>query len=124
MTPHKLRLGVAGLGKAFSLMVPTFLHHPLLAIAAGADPRPEARQRFAEDFLAKTFATVEELCAEPSIDAVYISTPHQLHVEHARLAAEAGKHILVEKPMALSLADRKSTRLNSSHLGISYAVFC
>jgi phthalate 4,5-cis-dihydrodiol dehydrogenase len=105
MTPHKLRLGVAGLGKAFSLMVPTFLHHPLLAVTAGADPRAEARKRFAEDFSAKAFATVQELCAEPSVDAVYISTPHQLHLEHARLAAEAGKHILVEKPMALSLAE-------------------
>jgi len=103
VTDRKLRLGVAGLGKAFSLMVPTFANHPLVHIAAGADRREDARARFSLDYGVKAFTTVEQLCSERSVDAIYISTPHQFHVEHARLAAAAGKHILVEKPMALSV---------------------
>ena len=56
-------------------------------------------------FSARTFASVEELCAHADIDAVYIATPHQFHAAHAALAAAAGKHVLVEKPMALTIAD-------------------
>ena len=100
-----LRLGVAGLGRAFSVMLPTFTHHPAVKLAAAADTRAEARKRFTEDFSAKTYDTVAALCADPAIDAVYVATPHQFHCEHASLAAKAGKHLLIEKPMALTLKD-------------------
>lgn len=100
-----LRLGVAGLGRAFSVMLPTFARHPAVTMVAAADPRPEARERFAKDFQAKTYAEIAQLCADPAVDAVYVATPHQLHREHAILAAEAGKHLLIEKPMALTLKD-------------------
>src|SRR5438270_8305150 len=104
MSDRKLRLGVAGLGRAFSLMVPTFMAHPQVEVAAGADPRPEARTRFAAEFHGDAYATVEELCRDPNVEAIYISTPHQFHAEQVALAAAAGKHVLVEKPIALSVA--------------------
>ena len=44
---RSLRLGVAGLGRAFTLMLPTFVAHPRVQLVAAADPRPEARARFA-----------------------------------------------------------------------------
>ena len=105
MAEERLRLGVAGLGRAFMLMLPTLVHHPRLRLTAAADPRPEARDRFRADFGARSHETVEALCADPAVDAVYIATPHQFHVEHVRAAAACGKHVLVEKPMALSIAD-------------------
>jgi phthalate 4,5-cis-dihydrodiol dehydrogenase len=105
MTDRKLRLGVAGLGRAFTVMLPTLAHHPRLQLVAAADPRDEARRRFAADFQARTYATVAELCADPEVEAIYIATPHQLHAEHVCLAAAKGKHALVEKPMALTIAD-------------------
>lgn len=105
MTEPKLRLGVAGLGRAFSLMLPTFAKDRRVQLVAGADPRPDARARFAADFSARAYATVEELCDDATVDAVYIATPHQFHAIHARIAAEKGKHVLVEKPMALTLAE-------------------
>jgi phthalate 4,5-cis-dihydrodiol dehydrogenase len=103
-----LRLGVAGLGRAFSVMLPTFNRHPAVKLVAAADPRPEARKRFADEFSASAYDTVAELCTDPAVDAVYIATPHQFHGEHATLAARAGKHLLIEKPMALTLTDCKA----------------
>lgn len=100
-----LRLGVAGLGRGFMLMLPTLAQHPRLRLIAAADPREAARAQFAADFGGRSYATVAELCADPSVQAVYVATPHQFHVEHVTLAARAGKHVLVEKPMALSLED-------------------
>jgi phthalate 4,5-cis-dihydrodiol dehydrogenase len=100
----KLRIGVAGLGRAFSVMLPTF-RDPRVALVAAADPRPEARARFAQDFSSQTCETAEELCADPAVEIVYVATPHQHHARHAILAAQHGKHLLVEKPMALTLED-------------------
>ena len=48
---------------------------------------------------------MDELCKDDEVDIVYVATPHQFHCEHAVSAAWAGKHVLVEKPMALSLAE-------------------
>ena len=104
-TERKLRLGVAGLGRAFTVMLPTFTGDPRVALVAAADTRAEARQRFAADFAAKSYETVEELCADPAVEAVYVATPHQYHARHAVLAARHGKHLLIEKPMALTLEE-------------------
>src|SRR5687767_4680756 len=101
----KLKLGVAGLGRAFALMAPTFGADPRVEVVAGADPRPEARARFETEFGAKTFDSVEGLCSHDAVQVVYVATPHQFHAAHALAAASCKKHVLVEKPMALTLED-------------------
>jgi phthalate 4,5-cis-dihydrodiol dehydrogenase len=98
-----IRLGVAGLGRAFSLMLPTFLGDQRMVLAAACDPRASARRQFAQDFDAPVYDGIEALAADPAVDAIYIASPHQFHAQHTRIAAAAGKHVLVEKPMALSL---------------------
>jgi phthalate 4,5-cis-dihydrodiol dehydrogenase len=102
---RKLRLGVAGLGRAFTLMLPTLASDPRLQLVAAADPRPQARERFAADFAARTYATIEELCGDDNVEAVYVATPHQHHAKHVQIAASRGKHVLVEKPMAITLRE-------------------
>jgi phthalate 4,5-cis-dihydrodiol dehydrogenase len=72
---------------------------------ACAELNAQARERFAADFNAAGYDQVEALCEDPAIDAVYIATPHQWHRAHAAMAADAGKHIIIEKPMALTLED-------------------
>jgi phthalate 4,5-cis-dihydrodiol dehydrogenase len=100
-----VRIGVAGLGRAFSLMLPTFLQDRRVVMAGACDPRASARQQFSKDFSAPVYSGIEELAKDPSIDAIYIASPHQFHAEHTRIAAAGGKHILVEKPMALTLSE-------------------
>jgi phthalate 4,5-cis-dihydrodiol dehydrogenase len=99
----KLKIGVAGLGRAFAVMLPTLVRDPRIALVGGADPRAEARAQFEADFQCRVYREVADLCADPNVEAVYIATPHQFHAAHAIAALSAGKHVLVEKPMALSL---------------------
>src|SRR5688572_29518158 len=103
MTQRRLRVGVAGLGRAFALMLPGLAAHPKIELAAAADPREDARERFAAAFHARTYPCVEDLCADPDVEAVYVATPHQFHAQNVITAARNGKHVLVEKPMALTL---------------------
>jgi phthalate 4,5-cis-dihydrodiol dehydrogenase len=103
-----LRIGVAGLGVGASnaLAEPHGMRsHPHVKLAAAADPRPVARDRFAQEFGGETFADVEEMCQKAPIDAVYILTPSRMHAAHAIIAAEHGKQIILDKPMGLSLAE-------------------
>ena len=102
-TAQPLRIGVVGLGRAFTLMLPTFLQDPRVQLTGATDPIAAARCQFEKDFSAPTFDSVEALCAQAQVQAVYIASPHQFHAEHVQIAAAHGKHVLVEKPMALSL---------------------
>lgn len=104
MATPALRLGLAGLGFASTLTLPDITRHPRFEITAAADPRAAARAAFESGFGGRAFADVEALCAFPDVDMVYVSTPSALHPEHAVMAAQAGKHVLVEKPMALTVA--------------------
>jgi phthalate 4,5-cis-dihydrodiol dehydrogenase len=98
-------LGIAGLGMAGAVMVRAAAAHPGIKIVAAAEPHDAPRAAFARDFNAAAYASIEELCSDPAVDAVYIATPHQFHAPHAVLAAERGKHIVLEKPMAQTLAE-------------------
>jgi phthalate 4,5-cis-dihydrodiol dehydrogenase len=100
-----VRLGIAGLGGAARQMIPAADKHPGVEIVAAADVNAEALARFAKGRDVQTFSTVEELCAKGGIDAIYVATPNQFHVEHALTAVKHRKHLLLEKPMALTLAD-------------------
>jgi phthalate 4,5-cis-dihydrodiol dehydrogenase len=86
-------------------MLPSLAGHPNVKITAAADLRKEAREKFAIEFGAEAHESVRALCQSPNVDAIYIATPHSCHAEHAILAFEHGKHAIVEKPMALTIAD-------------------
>lgn len=119
---RKLNIGVAGLGRAFALMAPTLAADTRVALVAAADARPEARQRFSEEFSSPAYTTVEELCADPAVDVVYVATPHEMHAAHACLAASRGKHVLVEKPMALALDECRAMARAAEQHGVHLVV--
>ena len=119
-----LRLGIAGLGMAAARILPEIAPLPFVRLTGAADVRGHALERFAREFDARVYGSVEELCDSDAVDAVYVATPHEHHAEHSIAAMERGKHVIVEKPMALSLdeaeamnaaADRYGVKLMSGH---------
>lgn len=117
-----IRLGVAGLGRAFTLMLPTLEADSRIRMVAATDPRPEAGRALAARCGARIHADVAGLCADPEVEAVYVATPHQMHAEHVALAAAAGKHVLVEKPMAISLAECAAMNAAAAGAGVHLIV--
>ncbi len=105
MNNDPIRLGILGLGRAFTLMLPTFANDKRIQLVAAFDPRQSACQLFTQDFGGVCHDSVEDLCADPNVEWIYLATPQQLHKEHVCMAARHGKHVLVEKPMSLSIED-------------------
>jgi len=96
---------MAGLGVASTQILPPISALPYVKITAAADTRTDALQKFRDKYGGETFTSVEAMCASANVDAIYIATPNQLHAKHVIAAAECGKHAIVEKPMALSIAE-------------------
>ena len=119
-----LRFGVVGLGNAGGSVLATMKNEVNVEAVAVADLRPHAREAFERDFGGTAYATMEELCADPNVDAIWVATPNPLHMPHAIMAANAGKHVVVEKPLAVDLkeaeamieaADKNGVKLLSGH---------
>ena len=104
-----LRIGVLGLGRAFTLMLPTWRDDARVQLVAGFDPRQSARQAFAQQLGGVAHDSAQAVCADPAVEWVYVATPHQMHAEHVGLAARCGKHVLAEKPMAPRLTEADQT---------------
>ncbi len=106
----KIRWGVLGAAKiARTKVIPAMQRAQEGEVTALASRSLEtARSAAAALGIAKAYGSYEELLADPDIDAVYIPLPNHLHVPWSIKAAEAGKHVLCEKPIALS-ADEART---------------
>jgi phthalate 4,5-cis-dihydrodiol dehydrogenase len=95
-----------GIGVGGAEILPAMEAMDCIAVAAGADVIPATLERFKERFpSARTYDSAEALCRDPGVDAVWVSSPNRFHAEHTILAATHGKHVVVEKPMAVTLAD-------------------
>ena len=100
-----IRIGLAGLGTAGRSLPQAVAKTTGFSFVAGADRRQEAREQYRGEFGIQTFDSVAAMCELKDIDAVYVATPNPFHAEHAIAALEHGKHVMVEKPMALTLED-------------------
>jgi len=96
-------MGFAGLGEAATRVLPEIVQLPYVKVTAAADTRATARDKFLAEFRGEVYETLEEMVRSPNVDAVYIATPHEMHARHTIIAAEHRKHVIVEKPMALSI---------------------
>jgi len=103
----KVRWGVLGAAKiALTKVIPAMQRGHACDIAAIASRDLEKAKRAAAQLgIPKAYGSYEELLADPEIDAVYNPLPNHLHVPWSIRAAEAGKHVLCEKPVALNVAE-------------------
>ena len=101
-----LKIGMIGIGVGGAEILPAMEAMDTIELVAGADVVPTTLERFKERYpWTKTYGSAEELCRDPDVEAVWVSSPNRFHAEHTILAARHGKHVVVEKPMAISLAD-------------------
>lgn len=100
-----VRVGLVGCGKVGTIHAAALRAIPEAEFAACCDAAPERAAAFAAKYGVRPFPDVAAMIREGGVESVVIGTPHPLHAEPAIRAAEAGVHVLVEKPMAASLAD-------------------
>ena len=64
--------------------------------------------KFHQEFGAEVYDSVEAMVQSPNLDAVYVATPHEFHAEHTIAALKNRKHVIVEKPMAVSMDEAEA----------------
>jgi len=102
----RLSLGIAGLGNAGNAVLRDLDKVAGVELVAVADVRGLALETFQkQNSMVRTYDSVASMCGCEKVDAVWVATPTEFHAEHVISALERGKHVICEKPMALSLDD-------------------
>lgn len=116
-----LRWGVIGTGWIAERFVSALQRLTTQQVVAVGSRTAASAQEFAQRFgLAHAHGSYEELVADADVDIVYVATPHNRHRPHAGLALEAGKHVLVEKPITLNAAEAQDL----ADLAAARGLFC
>lgn len=119
----KVRFGICGLGFAGSvLMAPDLKAHPNVEIVGACDPNEAVRNAFGKDYGIPVFASLTELIEKVGPEAVYIASPHQFHAENVIEASRHGIHVIVEKPLTISMQDAQTMVDAVEHSGIQLVV--
>ena len=119
----ELKIGLRGAGRS-----PHAPPRPPRARAAGArlvalcDPSPVLSAAVARRYNVPGYTTVEELLADPQVEAVIVAVPDRLHLPLAAQALRAGKHVLVEKPLAGTVADAEELAALAAETGLALQV--
>ena len=124
MKISKLKIGIVGLGRIFSLNVLGYINNPDCELYAFCDRDKNALKQASEEFgVKKTYTDFNEFIKDDEIDLVDILTPHSQHEWMSVAAAEAGKHISLQKVPALTLGsyDRIINAVNKA--GVKFRVF-
>jgi UDP-N-acetyl-2-amino-2-deoxyglucuronate dehydrogenase len=120
----KVRFGIIGCGGAAMPVAQALSASPVAALAAAYDLNPALARDVGEHYGAAVHDSLESLLSSPTVDAVYIAVPHNQLAPLAAQALRGGKHALVEKPMALSLAEADElimlAEVNGLGLGVNY----
>lgn len=106
MSPQPVQVGLIGSQFISTIHAESLQHCPQARIAAVASPTPGNAARFAERFgIPRAFTDYRQLLEVPQIQMVVVGVPNDLHCQVVQAAAAAGKHIVIEKPLCLNLAE-------------------
>lgn len=129
MTTEFVKVGIIGCGVIGKLHIKAALAAPWIALIGVADAHPAAARQAAEQFgIGRTYADASAMLADPAIDAVVLAVPTNVRTGIALQALEAGKHVLLEKPLAMSAADivriREAAETAQQTFGPRTVAFC
>ena len=122
MSPQPIGVAIAGLGFGEKVHLPAIAATPDLQAVALWHPRDERLGSATADHGLKGYSNWDDLLADPAVDAVVIATPPAPRFALARLALEAGKHLLLEKPIALQADQARELQRLAIARGLSVAV--
>jgi D-xylose 1-dehydrogenase (NADP+, D-xylono-1,5-lactone-forming) len=106
MTDKVLKWGLLSTARINRALIPPLRESNRNSLVAVASRTQDSADTYAREWkIPQAYGSYEAMLANPEIDVVYISLPNHLHAEWAIRAAEAGKHVLCEKPLALSVED-------------------
>lgn len=115
----RVRVGVVGLGNQGIAHVEVLRSIEEVELVAVADVDLERARRVAAEYgVGAAYGSARELCERGGVDAVVVATPDHLHLEPVLAALECGKHVLVEKPMATSLAEAERMAAEARKRGL------
>jgi predicted dehydrogenase len=100
--------GVLATGKIAASFANDLRHVPGARLAAVGSRTAGSAEAFAREYGGpdcRAHASYADLVADPDVDVVYVATPHAFHLDNARMALEAGKHVLCEKPLTINTAE-------------------
>src|SRR5437867_8748517 len=115
-----VRVGICGLGIAARQVRSSIDRTEGARLTAVCDVRKAEVDRWCDRYDLEGFTDVNELCKSGSVDAVWVATPNNLHAEHTILAANHGKHVICEKPMAISLDEASAMVEAIERNGVKY----
>ena len=116
---EKLRWGVLGTARIVRKTIPALQATKNAEVVGIASRTIEKAREYAEKHgIPQAFGSYEALLASPDIDAVYISLPNTLHLEWVLKSLDAGKHVLCEKPLAMSVAECKEISHKADETGL------
>src|SRR5215470_12644965 len=118
------RYGILGFGHhAAKRLLPGFAGAQSSQVAGlwRRDPA-KAEANACEHNIPHVFSSAEELCASPEIDAVFVVSPDALHLPHVLLAAQHGKHVLCEKPLAMNADEVEKMLFATRAAGVVFGV--
>jgi predicted dehydrogenase len=120
----ELQVGIVGLGWVAGAHVETVGNVVGARVGAVCTRRPLTEDDIAAQYgvRAKVYHDYAEMVADPELDIIFICTPNKLHPEQAIAAAEAGKHLYIEKPLAVDYADAKAMREVIKRTGVKACV--
>jgi predicted dehydrogenase len=113
-----VRLGIVGLGWFGGVLTESARSSGVADVVACYARTEDTRAAFAEKHGCRAVADLAEMLADPAIDGVLVATPHSTHADIAVRFAEAGKHVFVEKPLTLTVADAKRVEGAASRAGV------
>ena len=115
----RLRFGIIGTAKIARRVVPGIAAADRCEVVAVGSRDAGTAQAFAGELgIPRAHGSYEALLADPEVDAVYIPLPNHLHAPWAIRAAEAGKHVLCEKPLATTVADAERMARRAERAGV------